>query len=173
MQGRHPETSVILSDKERKTLEKIAGSRKAEVRLVQRAKIILFSSDSELRNQEIGDKVGCSRQIVFKWRKRFCKNRLDSLKDDPRSGHPLAFTAKERTKVLAMATKSPESEGKHFTDWSVRELAKHIVQKKIVRSIHWTTVSDWLRNADIKPHKWEYWLNSKDPDFEKKNAGVR
>ena len=173
MQGRHPETSIVLSDKEKKTLEKIARSGKAEVRLVQRSKIILLSSNSKLGNQEIGNKVGCSRQIVFKWRKRFYNNRLESLKDNPRSGHPQAFTAKERTKVLAMATKSPESEGKHFTDWSARELAKHIVEKKIVRSIHWTTVSDWLRNADIKPHKWEYWLNSTDPDFEKKNGGVR
>ena len=173
MQGRHPETSIILSDNEKKTLEKIVRSRKTEIRLFQRARIILLSSNSKLRNQEIGDKVGCSRQIVFKWRKRFCKNRLDSLKDDPRSGHPQKFTAKERTRILAMATKSPESEKKHFTDWSARELAKHIIKKKIVSSIHWTTISNWLRKADIKPHKWEYWLNSKDPDFEKKNVGVR
>ncbi len=172
MQGRHPETLIVLSENERKVLEKIVKSRKAEVRLAQRAKIILLSSNSKLRNQEIGNKIGCSRQIVFKWRMRFCKNRLDGFKDKQRSGHPLKFTAKERTRILAMATKSPESEGKYFTDWSTRELAKHIVEKKIVRSIHWTTVSDWLRNADIKPHQWEYWLNSKDPDFEKKNVGM-
>jgi transposase len=163
MQGRHPETSIVLSEKEKETLEKIARSRKAEVRLVQRAKIILFSSDSKLRNQEIGDKVGCSRQIVFKWRKRFCKNRIDGLMDNYRSGKPLKFTAEERTKILAIATKSPESEGKKFTDWSARELAKHIVKKKIVSSTHWTTISNWLRKADIRPHKWEDWLNSTYP----------
>ena len=173
MQGRHPETLIVFSDEEKKVLEKIARSRKTEVRLSQRAKIILLSSNSELRNQEIGDKIGCSRQIVFKWRKRFCKNRLDGLKDNSRSGKPLKFSAKERTRVLAMATKSPELEKEHFTDWSARELAKHVVKKKIVSSIHWTTISTWLRKADIKPHKWEYWLNSKDLDFEKKNVGVR
>lgn len=172
MQGRHPETSIILSDKEKETLEKIVRSRKVEVRLVQRVKIILLASNSKLRNQEIGDNVGCSRQIVFKWRKRFCMKRLEGIKDYARSGKPPKFTAKERAKILAMVTKSPESEGKHFTDWSARELAKYIVKKKIVSSIHWTTISDWLRNANIKPHKWEYWLNSKDPDFEKKNAGM-
>ena len=172
MQGRYPETSIVLSEKEKKALEKIAGSRKVEVRLSQRAKIILLSSNSKLRNQEIGDKVGCSRQIVFKWRKRFYKNRLEGLKDDFRSGKPPKFTAREKTRVLAMATKSPESEKKHFTDWSARELAKHVIKKKLVSSIHWTTISNWLRKADIKPHKWEYWLNSKDPDFEKKNVGV-
>ena len=42
------------------------------------------------------------------------------------------------------------------------------VEKKIVKSIHWTTINDWLKHSDIKPHKWEYWLNSNDPDFKKK-----
>jgi transposase len=93
---------------------------------------------------------------------------MDGLKDMPRSGHPLEFTAQERTEVLAMATRKPEDEGKHFTDWSVRELASHVVEKGIVESISSTTVFRWLREADIKPHKWEYWLNSTDPDFLKK-----
>jgi len=172
MQGRHPEGDIILNDKERKALEKISKSRTTEARLVQRAKIILLASKRKYRNTEIGLKVGCNRDTVRLWKKRFHKHRLNGFKDNQRSGHPPKFTAKERTRILAMATKSPESEKKHFTDWSARELAKHLVEKKIVRSIHWTTVSNWLRKADIKPHKWEYWLNSKDPDFEKKNVRV-
>ena len=168
MQGRHPETEIILIEKEKETLEKIVRSRKSEVRLVQRAKIILLSSDPKIRNQEIADKVGCSRQIVVKWRKRFKKNRLDGLKDNPRSGKPIQFNAKQRVEIIALATRKPENEGKHFTDWTSRELANHAVEKNIVSSIHWTTISGWLRDADIKPHKWEYWLNSKDPNFKKK-----
>ena len=168
MQGRHPETEIVLSDQEKSALEKIVRSRKSEARLVERAKIILFSSNPTLRNQEIGDKVGCSRQIVVKWRKRFFKHRSKGLKDDPRSGKPLVFTAKQRAEIMAMATKNPEDEKKPFTDWSTRELADHVVEKGIVSGIHWTTINDWLRHADIKPHKWEYWLNSKDPDFKKK-----
>ncbi len=172
MQGRHPELDIVLDDKERKALEKISKSRTTELRLFQRAKIILLASKKKYRNTEISLKVGCNRDTVRKWKKSFHEHRLEGLKDSPRSGHPPKFTAKERTKILAMATKSPDSEGKHFTDWSARELMKHIIKKKIVSSIHWTTISNWLRNADVKPHKWEYWLNSQDPDFEKKNAGV-
>ena len=168
MQGRHPKNKIILKDEDRKNLEKIARSRTAEVRHVQRAQIILLAAEGKYRNTEIGEKVGCNRITVRKWRRRFWESGMDGLKDMPRSGHPLEFTAQERTEVLAMATRKPEGEGKHFTDWSVRELASHVVEKGIVESISSTTVFRWLREADIKPHKWEYWLNSTDPDFLKK-----
>jgi len=172
MQGRHPELNIVLDDKQRKILEKISRSKKAEVRLVQRVRIILLSSERKYRNTEIGAKVGCNRDTVRKWQKCFHERGFAGLKDASRSGHPLKFTAKERTKILAMSTKSPELEGKHFTDWTVRSLATHIVKKNIVKKISKSTIWRFLTSVDIKPHKWEYWLNSKDPDFEKKNVEV-
>jgi len=172
MQGRYPEDVIVLNESNRKTLERIANSRTVEYRLVQRAKIILLASEGKYRNTEIGEKVDCNRDGVRQWRKRFIKSGLNGLKDLPRSGHPPEFTAQERAAVLAMSTRSPESEGKHFTEWSIRELAKHVTKKRIVDSISYPTVHRWLKGADIKPHKWKYWLNSKDPDFSKKNDGM-
>ena len=172
MQGRYPEDMVILNENDGKKLEKIANSRKVEYRLVQRTKIILLASEGKYRNTEIGEKVDCNRDTVRKWRKRFIKYGIGGLKDLPRSGHPPTFTAHERAGVLAMSTKSPETEGKHYTEWSVRELAKHVVKKGVVDSISYPTVYRMLKGADIKPHKWEYWLNSKDPDFSKKNDSM-
>jgi|TARA_B100001971_G_scaffold202605_1_gene216577 transposase len=168
MQGRHPELNITLGDEEVKYLKKILRSKKTEFRLVQRAKIIILASENRYRNTEIGDKVGCSRESVRHWKKSFHKFRLEGLKDRPRSGKPPEFTAKQRAEILALATKKPIGEGLHFTDWSTRDLAKHAIEKKIVKSIHWTTINDWLKNSDIKPHKWEYWLNSNDPHFKKK-----
>ena len=171
MQGRHPETKIVLTDKEGEILRSYLRKTTTEYRYVLRSKIILLASENKYRNQEIADKLGCTRQIVYKWKKRFKQFRLKGLEDNPRSGKPPEFTAKQRAKIMALATKKPENEGLHFTDWSARELAKHAVEKKIVNSIHWTTINDWLSHADIKPHKWEYWLNSKDPGFGKKNDG--
>ena len=171
MQGRHPETKIILKDKEEEILNSYLRKTTTEYRYVLRSKIILLASENKYRNQEIADKLGCTRQIVYKWKKRFKQFRLRGLDDHPRSGKPPEFTAKQRASIMALATKKPENEGLHFTDWSTRELAKCAVEKKIVKSIHWTTVNDWLSNSDIKPHKWEYWLNSKDPEFGKKNDG--
>jgi len=168
MQGRHPEYEIVLKNKEKKILEKMAKSRTAEMRFVQRAKIILFAAEKKHRNTEIGKMTGCTRFTVQKWRQRFLESGIDGLSDLPRSGHPPKFTAEERAGVLAMATRKPEDEGRHFTEWSVRELANHVMEKGIVESINYVTVFRWLREIDIKPHKWEYWLNSKDPDFFKK-----
>lgn len=168
MQGRHPETEIVLKDKEEDILKSYLRKTKTEYRYILRSKIILLASENKYRNQEIANRIGCTRQIVYKWKKRFKQFGLKGLGDNLRSGKPPKFTAKQRANIMALATKKPENEGLHFTDWSARELAKHAVKKKIVSSIHWTTISDWLRNADIKPHKWEYWLNSKDPDFKKK-----
>jgi len=171
MQGRHPETKIILTDKEKEALEKIIRSKKTEYRLVQRTKVVLLSSENKYRNTEIGNKVGCSRETVRHWQKSFHKSRLEGIKDAPRSGKPPQFTSKQRTKIMALATKKPEDKGLHFTDWSTRELANYAIENGIVSSIHWTTIGDWLKGADIKPHRWGYWLNSTDPNFEKKNAG--
>lgn len=171
MQGRQPETIIILKDKEKKILKSYLRKTKIEYRSVLRSKIILLASENKYRNQEIANKLECTRQIVYKWKKRFRHLRMKGLEDNPRSGRPIIFTAKQRTKIMALATKKPEDKGLHFTDWSTRELANYAIENGIVSSIHWTTIGDWLKGADIKPHRWEYWLNSTDPNFEKKNAG--
>lgn len=168
MQGRYPEGEIILTEKENVILQKIEKSKTAEIRLVQRARTILLASEGKYRNTEIGEQVGLNRDSVRKWRKRFLELGLEGLKDEPRSGHPLKFDAHERTQILTMATKSPEKEGRHFTDWSTRSLADHVTKKGIVKSINHVTIHRMLKNADIKPHKWAYWLNSNDPDFLKK-----
>ena len=111
MQGRHPELNITLSDKESKYLKKIIRSKKAEFRLVQRAKIIILASENKYRNTEIGDKAGCSRESVRYWKKSFHKFRLEGLKDKPRSGKPPVFTAKQRAKIMALATKSLKMKG--------------------------------------------------------------
>lgn len=167
MQGRHPEIKVVLGDEEKKKLLKITKSRKTEMRLVQRAKIILLAFEGKYRNTEIGTKVGVNRDTVRHWIKSFNKDRLGGIKDKQRPGAPSKFTSEEKTDILAMATKDPQKEGHQFSDWSIRDLTDHVIEKKIVKDIGWSTVWRMLNEIDIKPHKWEYWLNSQDPNFKK------
>jgi len=167
MQGRHPEIKIVLSDEEKKTLLEITKSKKAEMRLVQRSRIILLAFENKYRNTEIGIKVGVNRDTVRHWIKNFNKGRLEGIKDKQRPGAPSRFSSEEKTNILAMATKDPQKEGRQFTDWSIRDLTDHIVEKKIVKKIGWSTVWRMLNKIDIRPHKWEYWLNSQDPHFKK------
>src|SRR2546427_9797433 len=86
----------------------------------------------------------------------------------PAPGGPPAFPPEERHDVLSMAC-SPRAElwGVH-THWAIRPLARAAAQWGFVRRISKSTVHEWLRDADLKPHRVRRWLHSPDPDFRMK-----
>jgi len=57
---------------------------------VLRAKIVLYAADG-LGNDEIAARLDTPRQVVSKWRNRFCEQRLAGLGDLPRGRRPPAF----------------------------------------------------------------------------------
>ena len=62
---------------------------------VVRAKIVLLAAQG-LENEVIAERLDTPRQIVSKWRKRFCAQRLAGLEDQPRSGRPVRFSPQRR-----------------------------------------------------------------------------
>ena len=82
---------IVLSDEERRELEKIASQYTAPYYIVVRAKIALMAAEG-LDNKTIGEKLTLPRQIVSKWRKRFFEQRLGGLYDRPRPGRPPVFS---------------------------------------------------------------------------------
>jgi transposase len=62
---------------------------------VIRAKIVLLAAEG-LDNDVIAARLDTPRQIVSKWRKRFCTQRLPGLEDLPRSGRPARFSPQRR-----------------------------------------------------------------------------
>ena len=82
------------------------------------------------------------------------------------------FPPHEQHKVVALATRPPPEEGVPVTHWSMRDLARATVRHGIVASISPSTVWRLLDQAAIKPHRWHYWLNSPDPDFEVKMLDI-
>ncbi|MGH9252106.1 MAG: helix-turn-helix domain-containing protein [Acidimicrobiales bacterium] len=88
-----PRTSpyqVVLSDDERRHLEKTARSYTAPYADVVRARIVLYAADG-LGNDVIAARLDTPRQVVSKWRKRFHQQRLAGLADLPRGGRPGVF----------------------------------------------------------------------------------
>jgi DNA-binding transcriptional regulator YiaG len=81
---------IELSDEERSKLERTAGLLKAPFREVQRARIILYAAEG-LTDAEIARRLDCTPDTVAKWRRRFCEERLDGLRDQPRAGRPRRF----------------------------------------------------------------------------------
>jgi hypothetical protein len=90
MAGRSP-NEVILSDAERAELEHVAACYTRPYLEVQRAKLVLMAADGRT-NTEIGARLGMSREAVGRWRRRFCEQRLEGLRDKPRVGRPRRFS---------------------------------------------------------------------------------
>lgn len=82
---------VVLTDEEQRRLRRIAGRYTSSYREVVRAKVVLFAAQG-MANKEIASRLDLPRQIVSKWRKRFCQERLAGLEDRPRHGRPGSFS---------------------------------------------------------------------------------
>jgi transposase len=87
--------AVVLSEKERQHLESLAGQYTSPYCDVLRAKIILLAAEG-LSNHVISSRLDTPRQIVSKWRKRFCLARLPGLEDEPRGGRKARFSPQSR-----------------------------------------------------------------------------
>jgi transposase len=131
-------------------------------RYADRAKVILLS-ETGMRMEEICAQVGMSRAAVNKWRQRFRKNGLDGLKDKPRSGKPPIIKAQDKARVIELATSAP---GEGYTNWSQQRIADKTGMSQ-------SKVHQILKEADLKPHKIEYWCGkSTDPEFEEKMTAI-
>jgi len=87
---RRSPSRVELTEYERGVLEGRARKYTSPYRDVIRAKIVLLAAE-RLANDAIAARLDIPRQIVSKWRKRFCLLRLPGLEDQPRGGWPPRF----------------------------------------------------------------------------------
>jgi hypothetical protein len=84
---------------------------------------------------------------------------------------PGAFPPSERLDVVSMATRKPTTYHCPATHWSLDALVAALFQRQpwtMSRSSIWRLLAE----ADLKPHRSVYWLNSHDPDFETKAHAI-
>jgi hypothetical protein len=67
-----------------------------------------------------------------------------------------------------MATGEPSDYGCPATRWSLDDLAAAILNQAHDKAMSRSSIFRVLDEADLKPHRSVYWLNSHDPDFERK-----
>ena len=118
-----------LSESEQTQVEKLAHSRTAAARLVERARIIWLSSQGWWVS-DIADHVHVSAETVRHWVKRFNEEGLPGLQDRPRSGRPATYTMEQVAEVIAAALTSPEDLGLPFGSWTLDRLAAHLNEQQ-------------------------------------------
>ena len=154
--------TITLSDEERTTLEKWARSRTSEVRLAQRARMILLAAEGRT-NYDIAEAVGAGRVTVGRWRNRFADQRLAGIrKDRPRGGrtpHKRAYWAP----VIVDTTLHTLPE--NATHWTSRTLAAYLgITQSMVQRV-------W-KASQLKPHLVGTFKVSNDKQFTEKLVDV-
>ncbi len=145
---------IVLSERERGQLEAWTRRRTSAQALAQRSRIVLAAADG-LKNTEIAERVGVSRNTAAIWRERFAAHRLDGLTDEPRPGRPRTITDEQVDLVI---TKTLESSPKDATHWSTRSMAREV-------GLTQTAVSRIWRAFGLQPHRQDTFKLSKDPLF--------
>jgi transposase len=158
--AKHIEVGV----EDRAELERIVRSSTAEVRMVERAQIVLGAAEGRSA-AEIGRLLGCSTNTAQKWRSRYEQYGVAGLGDLPRSGKPLIYSQADRARLIAKAcTRPPETaEGAQQERWTYEQLGAAVGMS----ASHAHVI---LSRADIKPHLTDYWIMTdfSQPEFEER-----
>lgn len=167
-----------LTDKEVEYLTNITNTRTEEAQRVQRAKILLLSS-AGMSNVKIAEKLDIHRNSVELCLRKYTSSGMESaLRDDAGRGRKAVLSDEDKTYVRNLACQKPSELGYAQELWTVRSLQNYIRRTCIeagypsLVSIVPSTVNKILNDADIKPHKIRYYLEKRDPEFEKKMDDV-
>lgn len=150
-----------ISEDDRRTLEEWARSRTREVRVVERARMVLACVEGR-RIKDIAREMRVRANTVIRWRRRFEEEGIAGLLDRPRSGKQARCGAAFRNKVLA-ALEEPPPAGQAARDG--RAVARHLDA-----SPH--AVWRVLRREGVCLTRQRSWCVSTDPEFTAKAADI-
>lgn len=173
---------IVITERQEVLLRELAVGRRSEVRLAQRARIILLAFEKHT-NEEISEVVGLNPDQVGCWRRRWqqrfnklvaieCTESFDCLRkaiedvlsDLPRSGRPAGITSEQQAQIISVACEVPEDSERPISQWTSEEIANEVTNRGIVPDISPRWVREILGRAKLQPHRSKYWLFSKDRD---------
>jgi transposase len=82
---------------------------------------------------------------VRKWIHRFNVYGMDGLRSGKSPGRPVVFTQKQRQQIAEIAATNPRTLGLRFSRWSLQNLRRYLIEKKIVKHISVETVRQILQ----------------------------
>lgn len=154
--------SLTCEPKVVQELERISRSRTEEIRIVERAKIILCCLSGK-RNDEVAAELETQPMTIGIWRRRFAAQGIAGLYDKPRSGKPAKYPAAElRQRILAKLEESPPP---GLAAWDGGTLAE-------VLNVSDDAVWRILRKNGIQLRRHRSWCVSTDPEFSVKSADI-
>lgn len=174
MAGTTKRAALILTPDQATMLKRLAGSRTAPVREVERAKVLLgYAQGSPIT--DLARRIGVSRPAIYKCIDKALATGVPmGLRDAYHRPHEPEISDEARAWVVSIACTKPKEHGLAAELWSISALARfvseHAQAAGFPRLAHAGKSTIWriLEANDIKPHKIRYYLERRDPDFDRK-----
>lgn len=167
-----------LTEEQRHKLEKLSRSRKAPLREVQRAKVLLHYAD-ETPITQIQKLVHVSRPTIYKCiDKALAAGPEAGLKDTYHRPFEPVITEAAKAWVVNLACTKPKDHDLAAEVWTLNALAKYTrahapaAGYKCLEKAAKATIWRILSANEIQPHKIQYYLERRDPEFEQKMQEV-
>lgn len=158
-----------LTDEEAQAVKRLAHSRTAAARLVERARVIWLSSQG-WRVPAIAAEVGCDEETARRWLRRFDAAGLAGLADAPRAGRPATYTPEQVGAVVAAALTEPTALGLPFGDWTYDRLAAYMSEQAGI-PIKRSRIQEVLVGEGLRWRQQETWFGRRvDPEFAAKRG---
>ena len=149
-----PMAVLVLSDEERSYLERQVRRRRVARSISDRCRMILHCADG-LTNKAVAAELGVHEHTVGKWRRRFLKERIDGLSDEPRPGRPRTLTDEQVAEVIERTLETTPADATH---WSIRSMARET-------GLSHTTIRRIWAAFSVQPHRSETFKLSGNPLF--------
>lgn len=159
-------------------LEKVSRSKTEESRRVDRAKNLLLAHKGSKINDIANQFQRTTTSVTDLIKKVLAYGVEASLNDLPRSGAPSKIGFEDIAWLVYIACEKPLQFGYPHELWNYSLLTKHIRENAeknnhpSLSNISQSKVWSILDDLEIKPHKMNYYLEQKDPEFEEKMQEV-
>jgi len=169
---------LILEPAKLQELQKIAASRTASLREIQRANILLKYAQG-LNICEIRQQAKVSRPTIYKCLDKALGMGVDAgLKDAYHRPKPPVIDEAAKAWVINLACTKPTAHGYAAELWTRQALAAHAREQGpaaghacLARAAK-ATIQRILDSHPLRPHKMAYYLARRDPEFESKMREV-
>ena len=161
-----------LTAQEGRRLTQVLKTAKSAAYL-RRAQVVAFSGQG-MRVKDIAIQLHLHAEYVRELIRMFNDGGFDELRPRKPTGRPSKYAPEEVSVMLELAGTRPQDIGLPFTVWSLRKLADHLVNRRVVKEIHATTLGRILRDEGFSFQRTKTWKESNDPEFDaKKNVSSR
>jgi transposase len=158
-----------VTDEERHAVKRLAHSRTASARAVERAQVVQAALDG-MPVEAIAVQLQLARNTVYLWLHRFEARGLAGLEDQPRGGRPPTYSREQVGEIVATALSKPQTLGLPFASWTLDRLAAYLTDTKGI-GMKRSRLGEVLLTEGLRWRKDETWFGERvDPDFAEKRG---